>query len=88
MQIVIPNADLLIKDTREFAHHYCGKLWRFIGWIMLIVSIIIMIYPIGKDTGYVGAFGGALAVVQAIVLIVSVIPTESALKKHFDKWQP
>lgn len=78
----------LLENTVQFRLFIIYKTYtgRFIGWIMLIVSIIIMIYSIGKGTCYVGAFGGTLAVVQTIVLIVSVIPTESALKKHFDKY--
>ena len=27
------------KDTWEFAHKYCGKLWLKIGWIMFVVSL-------------------------------------------------
>lgn len=73
------------KDTWEFAHHYCGRLWRIIGWIMLIVSAIVMIYPIGKDIGYIGTFGGILCGGQIVILIVSIFPTESALRKYFDQ---
>ena len=42
------------KDTWEFAHKYCGKVWNVRG-------------------------------VQLIPLLGSILPTEIALKKNFDK---
>lgn len=73
------------KDTWEFAHHYCGKLWLTIGWIMLIISAIAMLFVIGKDEDVVGIFGGILCGIQLVFLIGSIFPTERALKKNFDE---
>lgn len=73
------------KDTWEFAHHYCGRLWRYMGWIMLSISVIAMLLVIGKDTDLVGDFGGILCSVQTALLIVSIFPTEVALKRTFDE---
>ena len=73
------------KETWEFAHHYCGKLWQIIGCIMLVPSVIAMLFVIGKDESVIGTFGGILCVVQLVFLIGSIFPTEIALKNNFDK---
>ena len=73
------------KDTWEFAHHYCGKLWFMAGWIMLIASMIAMLPVIGKDSDCTGAYGGVVCFVQIVFLIGSIFPTERALRKKFDK---
>jgi len=73
------------KETWEFAHHYCGKLWLIIGWIMLVISIIAMLFVIGKDESVVETFGGILCGIQLVFLFASIFPTEIALKNNFDE---
>ena len=70
-------------DTWKFAHEYCGKLWWKIGWIMLIVSIVVQIPFVHSSEDVIGKLGVVLCVVQLIVLLGSIIPTEIALKKKF-----
>jgi uncharacterized membrane protein len=74
------------KDTWECAHYYCGKLWLTIGFILLVLSVIVMLFVIGKDESVVGTFGGILCYVQLVFLIGSIFPTERALKSNFDKY--
>ena len=73
------------KDTWNFAHQYCGKLWRILVAILLLISFIPMLFLIGKDTEVIETFTGVISVVQVIVLLLSIIPTEVALKRTFDK---
>lgn len=73
------------KDTWEFAHHYCGKLWVMIGWFLLILTIIAMLFVIGYNKYFLGNFGLILCSIQVFFLIGPIIPTEIALKKNFDK---
>lgn len=73
------------RDTWEFAHHYCGKLWRKIGWIMLPISAIAMVFVFGKEIDTVGLYGGVLNGIQVSILLVSIFPTEIALRRRFDK---
>lgn len=73
------------KDTWCFAHHYCGKIWRYVGWLLLLFSIIAMPFSFGKGIPYVGKYGGIICSIQAAVLVTSVIPTEIALRRTFDK---
>ncbi|MDT8715338.1 SdpI family protein [Clostridium sp. 19966] len=73
------------KETWEFAHHYCGKLWLKVGCIMIVLSAIAMLFIIGKSIKIVGTFGGILCGIQLIFLIGSIFPTEIALKNNFDE---
>ncbi|WP_097002894.1 SdpI family protein [Lacrimispora amygdalina] len=73
------------KDTWEFAHHHCGKVWQIVGFCMLVPSFVAMLAVLGKGTDTVGMFGTLVITVQMVILIGSIIPTELALRKHFDK---
>lgn len=72
------------RDTWVFAHKHSGKLWRNIGLIMLPFSAGAMAFVMGTEVVDVNIFGCILVLVQVIVLIGSIIPTELALKKKFD----
>lgn len=72
-------------DTWTFAHDYCGRLWWKIGWIILIPSIIVHILIYGQSDNVVGIVGGILVLIQTIILVVSIFPTEKALKNTFTK---
>lgn len=73
------------KDTWDFAHCHCGKNWKITGLCMLIPSALVMLFFIGKDIQTVGEFGSVVIGVQTIILLASLIPTEIALRKNFDK---
>ena len=40
------------KDTWEFAHKYCGKVWYVCGMVMLPITVISMLLVIGKNEDY------------------------------------
>lgn len=72
------------KETWEFAHKYCGRLWIKLGGMMLIISVIIgiigfMFYQIQDSIALV------LVTTQTIVLSISIFPVEKELKKNFDE---
>ena len=70
-------------DTWKFAHDYCGRLWWKIGWIMLIPSIIVQFPFYNSDDNVIGVVGGILCTIQCVILIISIFPTERALKRNF-----
>jgi len=74
------------KETWKFAHRYCGTIWRTAGWIMLFITMILMFFIVHKSVKLIGIFGGILCLLQSIVLILTIIPVESALKKNFDEY--
>ena len=73
------------KETWEFAHKYCGKIWYVCGLIMLPVTVALLLMTIGKSEDCVGTVGGIICTVQLVFLIAAIFPTETALKQHFDK---
>ena len=64
----------------NIAESFGGK----IGWLMIIPSALIHIPLYHSDENTIGVAGGILVTVQCIILIVSIYPTEKALKKHFN----
>lgn len=72
------------KDTWEFAHKYCGKLWWIWGWVM-VVPVFALFFVLGKDADTVGTIGGIVCFVQTIPLAAAIVPTEIALRRTFDK---
>ena len=52
---------------------------------MLPVSVLVMLLVPGIDKDVVGNAGVAVMFTQIAVLIISIFPTEAALKKTFDE---
>lgn len=73
------------KDTWEFAHHYFGKLWITMGWIILFPSAIAMLFVIGKNKDVIGNVSSLIYILQIVFLIYPIFPTERALKRNFDE---
>lgn len=73
------------KETWNFAHSYVGKLWNKGGCAILVLSVIAMLLVAGKDIDTVSKAGMAVCIVQTVIMVLTIIPTERALKKHFDK---
>lgn len=73
------------RDTWEFAHRYCGKIWYCTGIIMLPLTVLSMLFVLGKSTDTIGWLGSVICFIQMIPLIGSIFPTEKALKKTFDR---
>ncbi len=70
-------------ETWKFANEHCGRLWWRIGWIMLFLSVAVQLPFMHSGKDIVGIMGGVLCTVQSLLLIVSAVPTEIALKKTF-----
>lgn len=74
------------QDTWTFAHHYCGRLWWRVGWIMLPVSIAMMLLFLKLRPGRLLILSMVLLCVQGAVLLALFFPVELALKQNFDEW--
>lgn len=73
------------KETWKFAHHHCGKVWIKCGWIMILISIVVMFFAVGKNEEAIKSIAESLTMIQCVCLVGSLFPTEHALKKKFDK---
>lgn len=72
------------RDTWEFAHRYCGRLWYICGAVLAPLAVIPMLLALGRDVDTVGTVGGVVCAMQLVALIGSVFPTERALRRNFD----
>ena len=73
------------KDTWEFAHKYCGRLWYRCGTALLLVSAVAMLFTIGRSESVTGTVAAVVCALQIVFLIGSIYPTEKALKQNFDR---
>ena len=74
------------RDTWDYAHKVCGRVWRRWGVVLLIVSVLAMLLCLGKDTATVGYWSVLIMAAQILVLLLSILPVERALKKEFDEF--
>lgn len=76
------------QDTWRYAHEHCGKVWFWVGLIILLLSLTLMIVffcLFNRNTSTIGTYGGIICGVQLLALIVSLFPTELSLKIKFDR---
>lgn len=70
-------------DTWRFANNHCGKIWCKIGKIMIFPSVLLHLLFYGCSIEAIGTFGAILCTIQVIILLISILPTEKALKRNF-----
>ena len=73
------------RDTWEFAHRYCGRLWFRLGLVLLPVSAVPMLFCLGRNDDTIGTVGAIAELIQMVILFIPVFSTESALKRAFDR---
>ena len=73
------------KDTWTFAHRHSGRIMFRVGLVMLPLSVAAMLILLGQDDETIGMWGTILCLVQVLVLIIAIFPTEHALRQKFDK---
>lgn len=71
------------KDTWEFAHNCCGKLWWKTGFMLLIPSVLIHFPFYNRTETEIGIIGSILCPIQCVVMIIPIFLTEQALKRTF-----
>jgi len=52
------------KETWRFAHEYIGRLWKKCGWLLLLISAVVMFFALGKDVIGVSIMGGVICAIQ------------------------
>lgn len=70
-------------ETWVFAHHFCGKLWLWIGAVLIPMTIAAMVFVYGKTEDTIGTTGMVLVTIQILAMIVTIPVTEHALKNQF-----
>ena len=72
------------ENTWRFANKNCGRRWWIIGWIMFAPTVLVQLPFYGSDKDTVGNVGLIICIIECTVMILSIIPTETALKKEFN----
>lgn len=72
-------------DTWKFAHENCGKRWWKIGWILFFPTVLVQLPFYGKSDDEIGWVGLIICIIECSVLLVSILPTEKALKNTFNE---
>ncbi len=70
-------------DTWKFAQAHCGRLWRKIGWVILIPSVVIHFPFYHSSENIIGTVAAILCTTQCLILVLAIFPTEYALKRTF-----
>lgn len=71
------------REAWYFAHGYLGRIWFRMGTAMLVISVPVMLSCIGRSKDAIGCWGGSLEGVQCALMILTILPTEKALKRRF-----
>lgn len=72
------------KDTWDFAHRYFGRLATRTGSSMLVVTIPVIALLWGRNSDIIGWASAIVCLLQCIILLALIYPTERALKRTFD----
>ena len=73
-------------DTWQFAHRYCGKLWFLWGLGLVPITLVVMLFALGRTQEQIDTIGGILTLIQIIPIIGAILATERALKQVFDEY--
>ena len=73
------------KDTWNFAHVLCGKLWFFVGLVMLPSTVLAHVPLYRASEEALDILTIILVSIQTVILISSIAFTEIALSKAFTK---
>ena len=72
-------------DTWDFAHRTCGRIWLAVGLVMLALAVLAWTQTLSYSVGDAGVLTAGISMLEAVVLILTIIPVERALKRNFDK---
>ena len=65
------------QATWEFAHHYCGRLWKWFGAASLPLSTLAMLPLLGRKADAVGIWSWVPIGVQLLLMVV---------RRNFDEY--
>ena len=71
-------------DTWRFAHDYAGRLWWKTGWVLMIPTVLVQLPFTKSNTNKVGILSLVIVSVQLLIMLLTIIPVEKALRKKFN----
>ena len=73
------------EETWKFAHEMCGKVWTLVGAVLLVVSVVLSLLFLRSGADVLMDRATSLSMAQVVILVLSIVPVEHSLKKHFDE---
>lgn len=72
-------------ETWDFANRHMGRTWMKAAFILLPASLAVYLPTLGRGEEAFSTVALILMFVQLAALLLSILPTERALKSNFDK---
>ncbi|MBQ9972120.1 MAG: SdpI family protein [Firmicutes bacterium] len=72
-------------DTWEFANEMLGHMWIRMGPALLPVSVIPMLFVMGKGEEAISIMATVIVCIQCIPIVLTAVIVEKALRRSFDK---
>ena len=72
-------------ETWKLAHTVCGRYWYCCGWLLLPLSVVPILFVIGRSAETIGYVGLITVFLQLVPMLCALPVTEHALRKKFDK---
>lgn len=73
------------QDTWKFAHCHFGKIWFWTGIVLLPLSFAAMVIKLNAPVETLSFQAAFVCGIQIVAASLSIIPTEVALRRTFDK---
>lgn len=73
------------QDTWTFAHKICGRVWCIVGCVMFPLAVLAWTRTRSYSVGEAAAWNVGIEVLEAVALILTIIPVERALSRQFNK---
>lgn len=69
------------QETWKLAHTVCGRYWYCCGWLLLPLSVVPILFVIGRGTETIGYTGVITVFIQLVPMLCALPVTEHALRK-------
>lgn len=74
------------QDAWDFAQRYMGEVWYKVGGVLaLFAAAGQLLTVLAPDMGAMCMWSTPVTAVEIVVMVLSIIPVERALKQNFDK---
>ncbi len=71
------------REAWDHAHRLCGVLWLWGGLLLFPVTVAAFLPLLGGSEETVGGWGAVICFVQIALMMVTIIPIEISLHRHF-----
>ncbi len=77
------SSSMRSDESWAFAQKYCGRIWLWSGFGMLLLTAILLILLPDKSDAALKSASLVVMPVQIVLMLLTIIPVEVMLKKKF-----